>query len=194
MNKLRFTYSNVVATLALVFAMSGGALAASKYLITSTKQISPKVVKALKGKKGAPGPVGPQGKEGPAGKEGSAGKEGPAGKVGPAGSAVAFAYIQGVSTPVGLTNAKNVTSVTRATSGGKEEKGLYCVSVSTPFQNVTGITDAGFGGGNGVTVSANTILVPVLVATNECPASTSVIVLTGNEKEARDANFWVSFN
>jgi hypothetical protein len=43
----RFSYANVVATLALVLAMSGGALAASHYLITSTKQISPRVLKKL---------------------------------------------------------------------------------------------------------------------------------------------------
>ncbi|MFZ2051303.1 MAG: hypothetical protein WAU69_10295 [Solirubrobacteraceae bacterium] len=59
--------------------MSGGALAASKYLITSTKQISPKVVKQLKGKVG---PAGPTGKEGAPGKEGAAGKEGKEGKEG----------------------------------------------------------------------------------------------------------------
>jgi hypothetical protein len=43
----RLSYANVVATLALVFAMSGGALAANHYLINSTKQINPKVLKAL---------------------------------------------------------------------------------------------------------------------------------------------------
>jgi hypothetical protein len=42
--------STVVATLALVFAMSGGAYAASHYLITSTKQIKPSVLGQLKGK------------------------------------------------------------------------------------------------------------------------------------------------
>jgi hypothetical protein len=42
--RLRFTYANVAATLALVFSMSGGALAASHYLITSKKQIAPKVL------------------------------------------------------------------------------------------------------------------------------------------------------
>jgi len=72
----RFTYSNVVATMALVFAMSGGALAASKFLITSTKQIKPSVLASLKGKAGASGAAGAQG---------SAGAAGPAGGVGPAG-------------------------------------------------------------------------------------------------------------
>ncbi len=93
----RLSYANVVATLALVFAMSGGALAASHYLISSTKQISPRVLSALKGRAGAPGApgrAGPQGargeigsvgKEGPAGKEGSIGKEGPVGKAGTPG-------------------------------------------------------------------------------------------------------------
>jgi Collagen triple helix repeat (20 copies) len=73
----RFTYANVAMTLALVFAMSGGAYAASKYLITSTKQISPKVLKSLVGKTGKAGAIGAQGPAGPAG---PAGKEGPAGK------------------------------------------------------------------------------------------------------------------
>lgn len=41
----RMIYANVAMTVALVFAMSGGAYAASRYMITSTKQISPKVLK-----------------------------------------------------------------------------------------------------------------------------------------------------
>jgi len=41
------TYANVTATLALVFAMSGGALAAKHYLVNSTKQINPTVIKSL---------------------------------------------------------------------------------------------------------------------------------------------------
>lgn len=75
----RLTYANVAATMALVFSMSGGALAASHYLINSTKQISPKVLKKLKGNagaKGLTGSPGATGKEGPAGKEGPQGKEG----------------------------------------------------------------------------------------------------------------------
>src|SRR6266568_7321600 len=95
-------YANVTATLALVLAMSGGALAAKHYLINSTKQISPKVLKALKGKTGKAGATG---KEGPAGKDGApgaTGKEGlrgaegapgPTGEEGPPGSALAYAHV-----------------------------------------------------------------------------------------------------
>lgn len=76
MIKPKLSYANVAATLALFFAMTGGALAAHHYLITSTKQISPKVISALKGKTGKTGPAGPQGKEGLSGKEGKEGKQG----------------------------------------------------------------------------------------------------------------------
>jgi hypothetical protein len=76
----RLTYANVAMTLALVFAMSGGAYAANKYLITSTKQISPKVLKSLKGKAGA------NGAQGPAGAAGATGAGGPQGPVGAAGA------------------------------------------------------------------------------------------------------------
>ena len=78
----RTTYTNVVMTLVLVFVMTGGAYAASKYVITSTKQISPKVLKALKGANGkngangAPGGTGPAGRAGPAGSAGGSAKKG----------------------------------------------------------------------------------------------------------------------
>jgi hypothetical protein len=69
----RLTYANVAATLALVFSMSGGALAARHYLITTTKQIKPSVLKKLRGKAGAAGPQGPQGAAGATGATGPAG-------------------------------------------------------------------------------------------------------------------------
>ncbi len=81
----RFTYSNVVATLALVFAMSGGAYAASKFLITSTKQIKPSVLASLKGKAGVNGAQGVAGAAGPAGPAGAVGPQGAPGAPGVAG-------------------------------------------------------------------------------------------------------------
>lgn len=99
----RLTYANVVATLALVFAMSGGALAASKYLITSTKQISPKVIKSLKGKAGPRGKQGLAGPTGPAGKEGQAGKNGENGKEGPPGPSDAYEASSPEATEVSTT-------------------------------------------------------------------------------------------
>lgn len=84
----RFSYANVAATLALIFSMSGGALAARHYLITSTSQISPRVLKNLRGKTGPTGAAGKAGTVGPAGKEGPvgpAGKDGAAGKEGVSG-------------------------------------------------------------------------------------------------------------
>ena len=75
------SYANVVASLALFFALSGGAAyAASHYLITSTKQIKPSVLAQLKGK------AGPAGTNGAGGAQGAAGPAGPAGPGGPTGA------------------------------------------------------------------------------------------------------------
>jgi len=70
----RITPSLLIAVLALAVAVGGGtAYAASKYIITSTKQIKPSVRKALKGNTGPRGPQGAAGPAGPAGAQGPAG-------------------------------------------------------------------------------------------------------------------------
>ena len=82
----RLRFANVTATLALVLAMSGGALAAGHYLISSTRQISPAVLKKLHGARGARGAVGligPVGPQGPTGEQGGKGRVGPPGPEGP---------------------------------------------------------------------------------------------------------------
>jgi len=87
----RINYANVASTLAVLFSMTGGAYAAKHYMITSTSQISPKVLKALQsqqgpaGAAGAPGTAGAKGETGPAGTPGTSGAKGPAGPPGPAG-------------------------------------------------------------------------------------------------------------
>jgi hypothetical protein len=85
------TYANVVATLALVFAMSSGALAAKHYLLTSTKQVKPSVLKQLhlltSTRQIKPSVLKQlRGAKGPAGAAGSAGSRGETGPVGPSGA------------------------------------------------------------------------------------------------------------
>jgi hypothetical protein len=82
---IRQSYPSVAATTALIFSMSGAALAAHHYLITSTHQLSPKVLRALHGRKGPTGPQGAQGVSGPPGPQGAQGAAGPTGPQGPAG-------------------------------------------------------------------------------------------------------------
>ena len=78
----RITYANVTATLALVLAMSGGAYAARHYLINSTKQINPKVLRKLRGARGPAGQIGPVGPQGVTGHEGPRGSRGVQGEPG----------------------------------------------------------------------------------------------------------------
>ena len=62
--------------------MTGGALAAKHYLVNSTKQINPKVLKKLNGRTGHAGATGPTGAAGTAGAIGPAGPAGTPGKEG----------------------------------------------------------------------------------------------------------------
>jgi Collagen triple helix repeat (20 copies) len=138
----RFTYANVAVTLALVFAMSGGAYAAGKYLITSTKQISPKVLTALKGKSGPAGKEGAPGKEGPGGKEGAPGKEGPAGKEGAPGNEGKAGAVgpQGPEGKEGKAGAAGQTGFTATLPSKATETGSWgfsTVGVSTPLTSIS---------------------------------------------------------
>ncbi len=195
-SKRSLNYANVTATLALVFSMSGGALAANHYLISSTKQIKPSVLKSLKGNAGANGAPGATGPAGPAGPSGSAGSQGKEGAPGPAGSAVAYAHITGYSNKAtpgsGLLDAENSKNVS-AVSEVKGEEGLYCVTVTVPVHTVTGAADLLFGG-TGVAVTADFSYVPLLIGVGDCPAGTTLVVATANSTKAIAANFWLTFN
>jgi hypothetical protein len=68
-----------VALTALFLALGGSAVAASHFLITSTKQISPKVLRKLQGARGVRGLQGPQGLQGAQGVQGLRGETGPPG-------------------------------------------------------------------------------------------------------------------
>jgi hypothetical protein len=80
-----FGVPGMIAVIALVFAMMGGAYAAKKsgFVITKLSQIKPSVRNQLKGNAGPKGATGPQG---PKGDVGAMGPQGPQGAKGAAGS------------------------------------------------------------------------------------------------------------
>lgn len=106
MGQRKPTPAAVIATVALVLALGGTAVAASHYIITSTSQIKPSVLRALRagvrtkgstGLAGARGPAGATGAQGLAGAQGLPGPAGPAGVQGPqgvSGDARAYAVVE----------------------------------------------------------------------------------------------------
>ncbi len=78
----------IIAIVAIVLAMGGTGLAAKRYLITSTSQISPTVLAKLHGAKGSRGPAGPAGATGATWRTG---RDRRPGATGAAGSAKGYA-------------------------------------------------------------------------------------------------------
>ena len=76
-----FSFTTVAATVALILSMTGASIAATRYLITSSRQIKPGVIalrdlspaarRALKGQHGLPGAQGSQGQPGVQGQPGT---------------------------------------------------------------------------------------------------------------------------
>jgi len=123
-SSLRFT--NIPLAVALILMMSATAYAGSKYIITSTKQINPKVLSSLKGKAGAagkPGAQGALGATGPQGAPGATGATGPQGGPGEAG-----------------TTGQSVTSKTVA------KENANCLEGGSSFTSTSGTTYACNGG------------------------------------------------
>jgi hypothetical protein len=140
--------------------MSGGALAAGHYLISSTKQISPAVLKKLHGARGAAGLSGPVGPQGPGGEQGIKGRVGPPGPEGPSAlsplvagstesgdftvslpSAAGAELLQGaVSFPIPLAEripaehvvfTKTSAPVERCAGPGQASRGYLCIYVAS---------------------------------------------------------------
>jgi hypothetical protein len=87
----QLSYSNVAATMALVFALTGGAFAATSHSgggspVRATASVSHATVAKKKSKAPARGPAGPKGATGAAGAQGATGPAGPAGPSGAAGA------------------------------------------------------------------------------------------------------------
>lgn len=137
----RLTYANVAVTAALVFAMAGGAYAASgghhghHHAHKAGHKHKGHHHKARRGPRGKRGPEGKQGPEGPAGAKGEAGATGPAGPEGKQGP-------QGVPGKNGTdgtngTNGTNGVSVTSAKFSGAEHG---CEAGGTEVTSASGTT------------------------------------------------------
>jgi hypothetical protein len=108
----RINPATVIAILALVLALGGTAVAAKRYLITTTKQIAPKALKELSamsgggaagaaGAQGVPGPQGPRGEKGDRGETGERGPAGPPGEsIGSTGGEIGWTVVTGEGTLV----------------------------------------------------------------------------------------------
>jgi Collagen triple helix repeat (20 copies) len=130
-----FGIPGVIAVIALVFAMLGGAYAANDSgggkATASAK--GPRGPKGPKGAKGATGAAGPQGLAGPAGANGKDGANGSDGSKGATGATGATGKgTTGPTGPTGSTGATGQTGFTETLPSGKTETGV-----------VQGIADGG---------------------------------------------------
>ena len=142
---MRKRLSLVAAAVAALFVVAGTAAAAGHYVITSTDQIKPNVIRALHGNQGARGLQGLTGAQGITGAQGATGAQGLPGAPGPAGAAgsaraVAVVNSDGTLLP-GTGIPKNVTGVTHSA-----KRGIYCISLAggiDPTDAVASLTAAG---------------------------------------------------
>jgi hypothetical protein len=130
------------AVLAALFVAAGGAAAASHFVITSTSQIKPSVIQALRGKQGPRGLPGLTGAQGATGARGSQGPPGSPGVPGAAGSARAVAVVNSDGTLLqGTGFPKNVTGVSHTT-----KRGIYCIGLAggiDPTAAIASLTASG---------------------------------------------------
>jgi hypothetical protein len=132
----RFSPATVIAVIALVLALGGSAVAAKRYLITNTKQISPKALTELatmaasRGATGAPGPQGPpgpRGEKGPTGDKGLTGDPGQGGGGGTGGGSTSSIDWAVVSSTGNLARSSDAgATVTKSVA----DEGTYSVVFS----------------------------------------------------------------
>jgi len=114
----------VISIAALVVAMSGTAIAAKQYVITSTKQIKPTVLKQLRGAQGPRGYTGPRGAQGLAGVQGTTGPQG-----GPGISGLNLVTGADLQIPAGDFG----TAVANCPAGQKTVSGGFFSSIGSAF-------------------------------------------------------------
>ncbi len=138
---MRWVRSNAVATVVLFFVLSTGVgVAAQRYIITSTSQIKPSVLRQFRHAvrttvAGTPGPTGPAGATGPQGSSGPAGQTGPEGSVHEVGGGGAYLYeMTGETVPIEGGVGKSEATCPEdenAVGGGGEITGTTSAALTT---------------------------------------------------------------
>jgi hypothetical protein len=127
----------IISLIALFFALTGGAVAAQRFIITSTNQIKPSVLTKLHGQAGPKGDAGPAGPVGPTGQQGAAGTPGATGAQGSKGDK----GDTGAQGPKGDTGPQGPKGDTGA-QGPKGDTGAQGPKGDTGPQGPTGDTGA----------------------------------------------------
>jgi hypothetical protein len=153
----------IIASVALFFALGGTAVAAHHFLITSTSQIKPSVLKQLKGNAGATGAAGATGPQGSAGPQGPTGPQGPKGEPGGAGTLsplitvespeVGYVFDAELGKYIAAAQA-SCPAGQRAVSGGFFNEGAPAVTLSFRNKAGTGWIYGGFKETTGGAVAA----------------------------------------
>ncbi len=171
----------VIAVIALVFALSGSAIAAKRYLITNTKQISPAALKQLaklaaaQGAQGATGAPGKEGAAGPTGAAGAEGKEGAAGQegsIGPPGQAGEMSWA--VVEPHGAVERASETNVTA--------QEVATGNTLVTFGNLADVTECAYEATIGLAGQSATAFPGFATVVRSAAHENAVFVETFNEK------------
>lgn len=135
----RISPATTIASAALFFSLTGAGMAASHYLITSTRQIAPSVQRALRG---AVGPQGVQGATGPQGAAGAQGAQGIAGSVDFSTATHAGGSVTLLPTPTGRSGVAYATcpAGTYVIDGGFSTSGATVTSAIAASRNEWTIT------------------------------------------------------
>jgi hypothetical protein len=177
------TYGNVVATMALFFAVGGGgaAIAAAAASTPSTSHGKQATIASNRGPRGPRGFRGFRGPQGPAGANGVNGVNGAGGAQGPAGSALAWASVPATGFTGSAGSVHNVGSIIPS-------NGVYCVT-GISGSPTAAIGSASESAGTGFIVTTTT------GPASGCPAGTQftlrVVDLNGNA--VTDTPFYIAF-
>jgi hypothetical protein len=134
----RFGIPGVISVIALVFAMIGGAFAASNGNGVHATASAKKGAKGPRGPRGKPGPAGPQGPVGPAGPKGDPGSPGANGT---SATASAFSGAQG-SCAEGGVEIKSAGPTALVCNGKKGANGTFGTEPLPAGETLTGVWSA----------------------------------------------------